>query len=487
MLDPSNFEQKIFNSVMPGSLAMRRIKKIHFVGIGGAGMGGIAEVLLTEGFHVTGSDLSKNNMTKRLETLGADIYYEHSLSHIENADVVVRSTAISHDNPEVVAAHDRHIPVVQRAEMLAELMRFRYGIAVAGTHGKTTTTSLLASVLGQGGLDPTFVIGGLLNSSGSNAKLGASSYLVAEADESDGSFLLLSPMVAIITNIDKDHLSTYNNDFEVLKKTFVDFTHKLPFYGLVVACMDCPVIREIIPIIGRPLITYGFHPDADYRVHDFEQTGTRVKFMVESRKHNQKIPCELNLPGKHNALNATASMIVALEENVQIDAIKKSFSEFKGIGRRFHVFNEEICPNQTILVDDYGHHPTEIQATIDAARLAWPDRKLVMAFQPHRFSRTHDLFEDFVEVLSSVDTLLLLEVYSAGEKPMHGADGRALSGAIRARGQCDPIFVPHHDDLLDLVSLHLGGHDVLVTQGAGDIGKIAQKLAKALGLQRIAS
>lgn len=487
MASNQTFEQKVFKRTGGAGieqLAMRRTRRIHFVGIGGAGMGGIAEVLLRQGFEISGSDIASNSMTERLERLGATIFACHKPEHVDGADVVVQSTAIDSKNPEIIHANRKLIPVVRRAEMLAELMRFRYGIAVAGTHGKTTTTSLTASILAQGGLDPTFVIGGLLNSAGANAKLGASPYLVAEADESDGSFMLLSPMVAIITNIDKDHLGTYDNNFETLKQTFIDFAHKLPFYGLVVACIDCPIVREILPDIGRPLLTYGFSEDADFRITGFAQTGTRTTFSVESKRLESPLACELNLPGKHNALNATASFIVALEEGVGADAATVALREFSGIGRRFEVYQQGVSSN-TILVDDYGHHPAEIKATIDAARLAWPDKKIMMAFQPHRYTRTHDLFEDFVEVLSRVDTLFLLEVYSAGEKPIPGADGRALSGAIRARGQCAPIFVPSHEKLLDLVTPHLTADSVLITQGAGDIGKLSSELLQ--GIQRLAS
>lgn len=485
-MDHPELSERILNRAQPTSFAMRRIRRIHLVGIGGAGMGGIAEVLLTQGFEITGSDIAHNTMTDRLTKLGAKIFLKHDEKNAVGADVVVTSSAILKNNPEVHYALEHRIPIVPRAEMLAELMRFRYGIAIAGTHGKTTTTSLLTSLLAQANFDPTFVIGGLLNSMGTNAKLGASAYLVAEADESDGSFMLLSPMTTIITNIDKDHLSTYGNDFEQLKKTFIEFAHRLPFYGLVVACMDCPTLRALIPQIGRPLLTYGFHPEADFKITQYTQTGTRSTFTVESTKLEQPLTCELNLPGRHNALNATASIAVAIEEGVKPEQIMQALNEFAGIGRRFHVFAQpKIQQGDVVFVDDYGHHPAEIQATIDAARAAWPERKLMMIFQPHRFSRTHELFEDFVEVLSSVDTLFLLEVYSAGEKPIVGADGRALSGAIRARGQIDPIFVPHLDDVTDLLFPHLQGQEAVLTQGAGDVYQLKEKLNTVLiGLNR---
>ncbi len=478
MENPHPSDQINPNSVQ--QLGLRRIRRVHFVGIGGAGMGGIAEVLLTSGFEVQGSDRSENVMTSRLRDLGATIMLGHQSKHIQGADVVVVSSAIDAENPELLAADEARIPVVPRAEMLAELMRFRYGIAVAGTHGKTTTTSMLASVLAHGNLDPTFVIGGVLNSTGSNAKLGDGAYLVAEADESDGSFVHLSPMVSIITNIDKDHMATYGHDFNNLKQTFVQFAQRLPFYGLLVACIDCETIAEMVKHIGRPYKTYGFDAKADYQITDFVQNEMQSHFCVQGPHLSEPLKIELNMPGRHNALNATAALAVALEEGVSPIAIQKGLSEFKGVGRRFHCFMEsDMKQGRTMMIDDYGHHPVELNATIEAARAAWPDKQLVLAFQPHRYSRTQDMFEDFVEVLSKVDKLFLTEVFSAGEKPVVGADGRALTGAIRARGEVNPIFVPKIEELVPLLQKHLEGNEVLIVQGAGDIGRIPKEMVQA--------
>lgn len=460
---------------------MRRIKRIHFIGIGGAGMGGIAEVLLTQGYIITGSDVSNSPMTQRLSTLGAQIYIGHQAEQIEGADVVVISSAITSDNPERLAALEWRIPVVPRAEMLAELMRFRHGIAIAGTHGKTTTTSLLASLLGEAGYDPTFVIGGVLNSIGSNARLGASRYFVAEADESDSSFLHLNPMVSIITNIDADHMSTYQNNFEVLKKTFLTFISQLPFYGLAVVCLDCPVIRTLIKDIKRPVLTYGFSEDADFQITEYQQYEHQSQFVV--KRPQSDIAITLNLPGRHNALNATAAMIVGMDEGVSDSIICKALSEFKGIGRRFDIYgefelstpSEEGESNSIMLVDDYGHHPAEVRATIRAVRQGWPERRLVMAFQPHRYSRTRDLFEDFVEVLSEVDVLFLLEVYSAGEEPIVGVNSQALCDALEQYKQLSAIYVNKVENLKFYLDSVLKPGDILLTQGAGNIGTFADE------------
>lgn len=458
----------IKNGLVP---EMRRIKRIHFIGIGGAGMGGIAEVLLTQGYFITGSDLAQSAMTQRLEKLGAQLYIGHRAQQVEGADVVVISSAIAQDNVERLAALGLRIPVVPRAEMLAELMRFRHGIAIAGTHGKTTTTSLLASLLGEAGYDPTFVIGGVLNSAGSNARLGASRYFVAEADESDSSFLHLNPMVSIITNIDADHMDTYQNNFEILKKTFIAFIGQLPFYGLAVVCLDCPIIRSILKDIKRPVITYGFCEDADFQITEYQQFQHQSYFIVK-RPQADDLKVTLNLPGRHNALNATAAMIVSMDEGVSDSIILKTLSEFKGIGRRFDIYGEF---NSIMLVDDYGHHPAEVRATILAVKQGWPQRRLVMAFQPHRYSRTRDLFDDFVDVLSEVDVLFLLEVYSAGEVPIAGINSQALCDALAQYKQKSVIYVNKIENLKFHLDKVLQPGDILLTQGAGNIGTFAQE------------
>ena len=456
---------------------MRRIKRIHFVGIGGSGMCGIAEVLLNQGYQVTGSDLSESPNTRRLSSLGAEIYMGHSEDNLNQVDVVVTSSAVTEENPEVIAARDKRIPLVPRAEMLAELMRFRHGIAVAGTHGKTTTTSLIASVFAEGGLDPTFVIGGRLNSAGTNAQLGASRYLVAEADESDASFLHLQPMVAIVTNIDFDHMATYEGDFSKLKKTFIDFLHNLPFYGVAILCVDDPVVREIIPNVSRPMITYGLSDDADYYADQICQEGARTNFVVHGPKIDA-LPISLNMPGRHNVLNALATIALAIDEGISTQSIQQAFQKFAGVGRRFESYGEiPIANGEVMFVDDYGHHPREVDATIKAIRSGWPDRRLVMVYQPHRYTRTRDLYEDFVQVLSEVDVLLLMEVYPAGEVPIPGADGRNLCRSIRQRGNVDPIFVERPELLEELVGQTLQDDDILLTQGAGNIGAIAQEFA----------
>lgn len=456
---------------------MRRIRRIHFIGIGGAGMGGIAEVLLNQGYQVSGSDMADNSVTQRLKALGATVFRGHVDSNVTGSDVVVVSTAIKPDNEELVAARAHRIPVVPRAEMLAELMRFRHGIAVAGTHGKTTTTSLTASILAEGNLDPTFVIGGLLNSAGTNARLGSSRYLVAEADESDASFLHLQPMVSVVTNIDADHMDTYKGDFEELKNVFVEFLHNLPFYGLAVLCTDDENVREILPRVTRPIVTYGFDPDADVRATDVVQGDGRSRFNVHRRGH-APLAVTLNLPGRHNVLNALAAIAISTEEGVSDEAIVRALAQFKGVGRRFQSHGEFDTANGKVwLVDDYGHHPREVGAVVKAIRANWPQRRLVMIYQPHRYTRTRDLYEDFTQVLSEPDALLLMDVYSAGEAPIAGADSRSLCRSIRARGKLDPIFIENKTELPDVLANVLRNGDLLLTQGAGDIGGIAKQLA----------
>jgi UDP-N-acetylmuramate--alanine ligase len=459
---------------------MRRIHRIHFVGIGGVGMGGIAEVLINLGYGVQGSDLHHGAVTERLNSLGARIMIGHDAANVQDADVVVVSSAIDSDNPEIAAALEWRIPVVPRAEMLGELMRFRHAIAVAGTHGKTTTTSLIASVLAEGGEDPTFVIGGLLNSAGSNARLGTGKYLVAEADESDASFFHLQPMVAIITNIDADHLATYDGDFERLKQAFIEFTHNLPFYGLLVLCADDPIVREIIPSLTRSIVTYGTSADADIRAHDLTRDGAKTDFVVE-RVGAQPLPITLNLPGLHNVLNALAAVAVARELDIPDDAVQKALRDFAGIGRRFEMHGEiRTAAGDVLMVDDYGHHPTEIAATLSAARDGWPDRRLVVLFQPHRYTRTRDLIDDFARVLSDCDVLLLTEVYAAGETPIAGADGRALARAIRSRGQVEPVFLADIGNAAEILLGLLHEGDLLLTLGAGSVGAVAAALPAQL-------
>ncbi len=455
---------------------MRRVKRIHFVGIGGAGMGGIAEVLLNEGYQISGSDIGENQVVKRLRALGASIVIGHQAENVTQASVIVVSTAINADNPEIVTAKKLRIPIVRRAEMLAELMRFRHGIAIAGTHGKTTTTSLIASIFAQGQLDPTFVIGGLLNSAGTNARLGSSRYLVAEADESDASFLHLQPMVAVITNIDADHMETYQGDFEKLKDTYIEFLHNLPFYGLAVVCIDNPVVRELLPRISRQVITYGFSADADVRAVNYQQNAGFSSFTVEV-EGQAPLDMSVNLPGQHNVLNALAGIAVAKDEGVSDEAICQALNEFAGIGRRFEqLATFSTAAGNMVLIDDYGHHPSEVKATILAMRQGWPDKRLVMVFQPHRYSRTRDLYEDFVEVLSEVDSLFLLDVYAAGESVIASADSKSLARSIRQRGQVEPIYVSDVDKLAELLSNHLEDNDMVITQGAGSIGTVARHL-----------
>ncbi len=457
---------------------MRRVRRIHFIGIGGAGMGGIAEVLANEGYQVSGSDIANNRVTEHLASLGAEIKIGHKAENVHGASVVVVSTAIHADNPEVMAARELRIPVVRRAEMLAELMRYRHGIAIAGTHGKTTTTSLIASVYAQAGADPTFVIGGLLNSAGTNARLGTSRYLIAEADESDASFLHLQPMVAIVTNIEADHMDTYGGDFTKLRATFLEFLHNLPFYGLAVVCIDDPVIRGLLPEIGRATITYGYSDDADIQVQEFVQEGSQSRFQLRLQD-GSVLPLRLNLPGRHNALNAAAAVAVALEDHIPTDAVVDALAQFAGVGRRFQQYGEfDTGAGKALLVDDYGHHPTEVKATLASARAAWPDRRLVMIFQPHRYTRTRDLYDDFADVLAKVDALIMLDVYSAGEDPIPGADGRSLCRSIRQRGILDPIFVATPAEVPAVLADVLKDGDVVLTQGAGNVGQLSRRLAE---------
>ena len=457
---------------------MRRVKQIHFVGIGGAGMGGIAEVLAYEGYKITGSDIAENTVVKRLRTIGAEIFIGHAQENIYGASVVVVSTAINKENPELLAAQQARIPVVRRAEMLAELMRYRHGVAVAGTHGKTTTTSLIASIYREADLDPTFVIGGLLNSAGTNAKLGQSRYLIAEADESDASFLHLQPMVSVVTNIEADHMDTYQGDFEVLKDTFVQFIQNLPFYGTAVVCLDDQVVESLIPRFARQCVTYGFHEQADVRISNFQQTVSRSEFLVH-RNNRPDLTIQLNLPGKHNALNAAAAIAVAMEDDIEDVAILAALQSFEGIGRRFEQYGEfETGRGKAMLADDYGHHPTEVQATINAARAGWPEKRLVMAYQPHRYTRTRDLYEDFAHVLSQVDQLLLLDVYSAGETPIAGADSRSLCRTIRQQSGKEPIFVASPEALPGALAKVIQEGDLVLTQGAGNIGAVVKTLAE---------
>ena len=460
---------------------MRRVGLIHLIGIGGAGMGGIAEVLVNLGYQVQGSDMRANAVTARLAKMGVRIFIGHAAAQIEGADVVVVSTAVAADNPELTAAQAVRIPIVRRAEMLAELMRFRQGIAVAGTHGKTTTTSLVASVLAEGGLDPTFVIGGQLKSAGSNAKLGTGRYLVAEADESDASFLHLQPIVAIVTNIDNDHLGTHGGDFEKLKQSFVEFLHNLPFYGLAVLCSDDAVVRDLLPAVGRPMVRYGLGDDADLRATALERHGARTKFSV-LRAGRQPLAVTLNLPGLHNVRNALAAIAVATELEVEDAAIQRALASFEGIGRRLETVGEvALAAGHVTIVDDYGHHPTEIAATLEAARQAWPDRRLVLAFQPHRYTRTRDLIDDFGRVLSEADVLLVTEVYAAGEEPIANADGRAICRAVRGRGRLEPVFVDDVHQLPAALAGVIADGDVVLTMGAGSIGIVAHELPAALG------
>ena len=463
-----------------------KVKCIHFVGIGGAGMSGIAEVLLNLDFEVSGSDLAQNAATERLASFGATIHRGHAAEHVGNADVVVVSTAVAQDNPEVVAARARNIPVVPRAMMLAELMRFRQGIAVAGTHGKTTTTSLIASVLAEAGMDPTFVIGGKLTSAGTHAKLGKGEFLVAEADESDASFLYLQPIIAVVTNIDEDHMETYDHSFDKLKEAFANFLRHIPFYGLAVLCIDDNNVAELQSQISKPVMTYGLDERADIRASDIEHTDGSMRFRVTRKplKANEPAPAELtirlNLPGLHNVRNALAAIAIGYELGVPDAALVKALSEFKGVGRRFQRYGDVIIGGKRCtLIDDYGHHPVEMAATLAAARGAFPTRRLLVVFQPHRYTRTRDLFEDFVKVLSGVDALVLTEVYPAGEQPIVAADGRSLARAVRVHGKVEPIFVDSVADLPDAIGAAANDDDVVLVMGAGSIGQLPHQLAES--------
>jgi UDP-N-acetylmuramate--alanine ligase len=444
-------------------------------------MCGIAEVLLNLGYQVSGSDVRENAATARLREQGANIQIGQSAENIKQAEVVVVSTAIAADNIEVVAARNLRIPVIRRAEMLAEIMRFRYGIAIAGTHGKTTTTSLTASLLIEAGIDPTYVIGGKLNSAATNAKLGEGKYFVAEADESDASFLLLQPMIAVVTNIDADHLETHGGDFEKYKQSFIEFLHHLPFYGQAIICLDDPVNRELLNDISRPVITYGIETDADVRADNIRCNGMQCHYDLLLPGQDKPVAITLNLPGKHNVLNSLAAITVAYLLGVEMQPIQQALQNFDGIGRRMQQYGEiDTIKGRVLLVDDYGHHPTEIRATLAAAKGAWSDRRIVVVFQPHRYTRTRDLFEDFSKVLSEADTLLLTEVYAAGEEPVTGADGRALCAAIRARGKVNPVFIEDLNELNESILNIIEDGDVLLTLGAGSIGSIAEKLPGAL-------
>ncbi len=456
---------------------MRRVQRVHFVGIGGSGMGGIAEVLLNLGYEVTGSDARASAVTRRLESLGARVAIGHSAQHVEGAGVVVVSSAIKQDNPERVAALEHRIPVVPRAEMLAELMRFRMGVAVAGTHGKTTTTSLVAAVMAEGGLDPTFVIGGRVKSSDSHSRLGGSRWLVAEADESDASFLYLQPLIAVVTNIDADHLSAYEGDFSRLRATFVEFLHHLPFYGLAVLCIDDPVVRGLLPEVTRPVVTYGLSEDADIRAVDITQKGMVTRFKVILRGRTLDATVSLNMPGTHNVLNALAAIAVAEDVGVDEVAYGAALAGFQGVDRRFQLHGDiQTSRGLVTYIDDYGHHPRELMAVLRAIRDGWPGRRIVMAFQPHRYTRTHDLFDDFAEVLSEPEVLLLTDVYPAGEAPIAGADTNALVKAVRARGGVEPMVVTAPGDIgLALLDVIADG-DIVLTMGAGDIGGVAAGL-----------
>jgi len=458
---------------------MRRIKTIHFVGIGGAGMCGIAEVLLNQGYRITGSDLKASGVTARLESLGATVFIGHRAQNVAAADVVVYSSAVNPANPELSAAREAGRPIIPRAEMLAELMRYRHGIAIAGTHGKTTTTSLVASIFAEAGLDPTFVIGGLLNSAGANARLGESRYLVAEADESDASFLHLQPMVTAVTNIDADHMSTYDGDFNKLKKYFVDFLHNLPFYGLAVLCVDDPVVEEILPQISRPTLTYGFSERADYRIFNLTQQRQFTQFEIARPEREGVLKVSLSIPGRHNALNAAAAVAIASDEGISDEHICAGLSKFQGVGRRFDIQGHfPVRDGTAMLLDDYGHHPREVAATVAALRDGWPEARLVMIYQPHRYTRTKDLYEDFVKVLSDVDVLLMLEVYSAGEEAIPGADSRSLCRSIRARGRIDPVYVQDDEDIRKVLTEVLRDGDIVITQGAGSVGLLARQLSQ---------
>jgi UDP-N-acetylmuramate--alanine ligase len=468
------------NSVNFQPPEMRRIRRIHFVGIGGSGMCGIAEVLLNQGYEISGSDISANASVKRLTNAGAIVFIGHSETNIDGADVIVKSSAVTVENPEIASARKRGIPVVRRAEMLAELMRYRHGIAIAGTHGKTTTTSLITAILAEAGRDPTFVVGGRVNSVGTNAKLGGSRYLVAEADESDASFLHLQPMVSVVTNIEADHMETYGFDFEVMKKTYIEFLHNLPFYGLAVMCIDDEVIRGLLVDVARPLLTYGFSVDAAYRISNLRAEKRKCHFVIDRPDGLSSLNISLNIPGRHNALNAAAAIAVASDEGISDQAIIDGLYKFGGVGRRFEVIGDyPVEGGNAMLVDDYGHHPTEVKATIQAVRDGWPEKRLVMVFQPHRYTRTRDLYEDFVQVLSEVDVLLVLDVYTAGEDAIPGAGSKNICGSIRQRGGIDPIYVESIEEIPQLLGELVRGDDLVMTQGAGSVSKLVAMLAES--------
>lgn len=461
-----------------------RVNTIHFVGVGGSGMSGIAEVLVNLKYNVSGSDISDSPVTERLRAAGVNVVIGHHIDNIKGTDVVVVSTAIDKTNPEVSGAIDAGIPVIPRAEMLGELMRFQQGIAVAGTHGKTTTTSLVSAILIAGGLDPTFVVGGLINSAGVNAKLGQGDYLVAEADESDASFLNLKPEMAIVTNIDEDHMLTYEGDLGTLKKTFVTFLQNLPFYGLAVLCQDDENVLSIRDQIHKPIVSYGLSDDSDYRAYDLIQSGQKMAFKVARPNRASDIDVELSIPGEHNVLNATAAIAIASHLGVSDQAIENGLREFQGVGRRFQVLGDAKLNGKTItVVDDYAHHPVELKATLTAARGCWQDRRLVAVFQPHRYSRTYDLFDDFVTVLSEQQDLLLCDVYPAGEQPISGATGQALSQAIRVRGASNPVFVADVDELANVLAPIVQDGDVVLAMGAGSIGKAIKQFYQEFALE----
>ena len=463
------------------------INHIHFVGIGGSGMSGIAEVLINLGYEVSGSDISESATVKRLRSLGATVAVGHAAANIDGADAVVTSTAVQADNPEVVAAHEKLVPVVPRAVMLAELMRMKKGIAIAGTHGKTTTTSLVSSVLAAADLDPTFVIGGRLNSAGSNAKLGTGEYIVVEADESDASFLNLLPVLSVVTNIDEDHMDTYGHDFENLKQAFIDFMHRMPFYGAAVVCVDSPAVRELLPRIARPVVTYGLDADAKIRAVNVRAVGGQMHFTAERHLQERRpdLHVVLNLPGEHNVRNALAAIAVADEIGIPDEALCRALAEFKGVGRRFQSYGDVklVDGGAMTVIDDYGHHPVEMAATLAAARGAFPGRRLVLAFQPHRYTRTRDCFEDFVEVIGRADAVLMTEVYAAGEAPLVAADGRALVRALRVAGAVEPLFVAELSDMADAVLKQAQAGDVLLCMGAGNISTLAGQVV-AQGVQQ---
>ncbi|WWO99381.1 MAG: UDP-N-acetylmuramate--L-alanine ligase [Candidatus Dasytiphilus stammeri] len=458
-------------------------KNIHFVGIGGSGMGAIAYLLAMEGYKISGSDLLPNAMTQHLISLGAKIYFYHHPANIKNASVVVLSTAISDDNPEILAAYQAHIPVIRRAEMLAELMRFRYGIAISGTHGKTTTTAMIVSIYDEAGLDPTFINGGLIKATGTNSRIGKSKYLIVEADESDGSFLNLQPMVIIVTNIEAEHLDYYQGNIENIKRTFINFLHNLPFNGRAIICLDDRVISQIIPDIKRKIITYGFNEQADICIKNYEQHGMKGHFSIV-RNSMPRLSVILNAPGRHNALNAAAAVALATQEGINDKIICHALENYQGTTRRFDLLGEfdlekiNGITGKTLLIDDYGHHPHEIEVTIQAVRASWPDKRIIMVFQPHRYTRTRDFYDHFVEVLSHVDVLLLLEVYSAGEPPIPGINSNALCNTIRKQGKINPLLVSKSHALPKILASLLADNDVILVQGAGNIGKIAHRLAK---------